>query len=71
MADALLRCERANSRLRSALAVPPSDPDHAYLHSWVVINGVSEVMAPMRVTPSSYSHPPPICGVEVRVRLEP
>eukprot|EP00965_Chrysotila_dentata_P022023 729481-Pleurochrysis_carterae.AAC.1 len=35
MADALLPCERANSRLRSALAVPPSDPDHAYLRSWV------------------------------------
>eukprot|EP00965_Chrysotila_dentata_P113380 3747047-Pleurochrysis_carterae.AAC.1 len=36
MADALLRCERANARLRSALSVPPSaDPDHAYLRSWV------------------------------------
>eukprot|EP00965_Chrysotila_dentata_P041919 1390628-Pleurochrysis_carterae.AAC.1 len=35
MADALLRCERANARLRSALAVPPSYLDHAYLRSWV------------------------------------
>eukprot|EP00965_Chrysotila_dentata_P067995 2249194-Pleurochrysis_carterae.AAC.5 len=30
LADTLLRCERANARLRSALTVPPSDPDHAY-----------------------------------------
>eukprot|EP00965_Chrysotila_dentata_P259831 6213697-Pleurochrysis_carterae.AAC.2 len=35
IADALLRRERANTRLRSALTVPPSDPDHAYLRSWV------------------------------------
>eukprot|EP00965_Chrysotila_dentata_P138323 4575100-Pleurochrysis_carterae.AAC.1 len=34
MADALFRCERANARLRAALAVPASDPDHDYLRSW-------------------------------------
>eukprot|EP00965_Chrysotila_dentata_P148120 4889466-Pleurochrysis_carterae.AAC.1 len=31
MADALLRCERANSRLRAALSVPISYPDHDFL----------------------------------------
>eukprot|EP00965_Chrysotila_dentata_P010059 327808-Pleurochrysis_carterae.AAC.2 len=35
MTNALLRCERASARLRSALSVPPSNPDHAYLCSWV------------------------------------
>eukprot|EP00965_Chrysotila_dentata_P057917 1920033-Pleurochrysis_carterae.AAC.1 len=35
MADALLRCERANARLRSALSVPASDPNHHYLRPWV------------------------------------
>eukprot|EP00965_Chrysotila_dentata_P085117 2808501-Pleurochrysis_carterae.AAC.3 len=35
IADVLLRCERANARLRSALSAPPSDSDHAYLRSWV------------------------------------
>eukprot|EP00965_Chrysotila_dentata_P148615 4907396-Pleurochrysis_carterae.AAC.1 len=35
MAEALLQCERANARLRAALAVPPSDPDHDYLRSWL------------------------------------
>eukprot|EP00965_Chrysotila_dentata_P179947 5941303-Pleurochrysis_carterae.AAC.1 len=34
MADALFQCERANSRLRAALSVAPSDPDHDYLRSW-------------------------------------
>eukprot|EP00965_Chrysotila_dentata_P034106 1135477-Pleurochrysis_carterae.AAC.1 len=35
MADALLRCERAIARLRAALSVPASDPNHDYLRSWV------------------------------------
>eukprot|EP00965_Chrysotila_dentata_P122960 4064259-Pleurochrysis_carterae.AAC.1 len=35
MADALLRCERTNARLRAALSVPVSDPDYGYLRSWV------------------------------------
>eukprot|EP00965_Chrysotila_dentata_P097870 3235772-Pleurochrysis_carterae.AAC.1 len=39
IADALLQCERANARLRAALAVPPSDPDHDYLCSWIDIVG--------------------------------
>eukprot|EP00965_Chrysotila_dentata_P045250 1503515-Pleurochrysis_carterae.AAC.1 len=35
IADALLWCEPANARLRAALSVPTSDPDHDYLRSWV------------------------------------
>eukprot|EP00965_Chrysotila_dentata_P031419 1047312-Pleurochrysis_carterae.AAC.2 len=30
LVDAHLRCERTNARLRSALSLSPSDPDHAY-----------------------------------------
>eukprot|EP00965_Chrysotila_dentata_P067509 2234378-Pleurochrysis_carterae.AAC.1 len=69
MADALLQCERANARLRAALAVPPSDPDHDYLRSWISRVGACDLSdlirddglldspAPERSEPALALHP--------------
>eukprot|EP00965_Chrysotila_dentata_P157950 5218566-Pleurochrysis_carterae.AAC.1 len=69
MADALLRCERANARLRAALSVPASDPDHDYLRSWADRVGACDLgdlvhddalldsAAPERASPALSLHP--------------
>eukprot|EP00965_Chrysotila_dentata_P030555 1017302-Pleurochrysis_carterae.AAC.1 len=69
MADALLRRERANARLRAALTVPASDPDHDYLDSWVDRVGACDLdnlvrddalldsAAPGRASPALALHP--------------
>eukprot|EP00965_Chrysotila_dentata_P254786 6211990-Pleurochrysis_carterae.AAC.6 len=69
MANALLRCERANARLRAALSVPTSDPDHDYLSSWVDRVGACDIddlirddallvsAAPERASPALSLHP--------------
>eukprot|EP00965_Chrysotila_dentata_P161417 5330547-Pleurochrysis_carterae.AAC.1 len=75
MADALLRCERANARLRSALSVPPSDPDHAYLRSRVDRVGACDLadlvrddalldtLLPERSSPELALHPFTLCAI--------
>eukprot|EP00965_Chrysotila_dentata_P241915 6204567-Pleurochrysis_carterae.AAC.2 len=69
MADALLRCESANARLRGALSVPSSDPDHDYLRYWVDQVGACDLddlicddalldlPAPERASPALALHP--------------
>eukprot|EP00965_Chrysotila_dentata_P086209 2843826-Pleurochrysis_carterae.AAC.1 len=81
MADALLRCERANARLRAALSVPASDPDHDYLRSWVDRvgaydlddlvrdNALLDSAAPERASPSLSLHP--FTPLPLPPRMEP
>ena len=41
--EALLKCELVHQQLRNALDVPSSDPDAAYLHSWIDRVGACDV----------------------------